>query len=117
GADVALAGQGEVLDIGGKNEVGRALDQVDTFAGGFEDKVAGLIDDVSVVALAAAHVVGAGAAVDHVGSVIAEEIVVERIAGDVEGGVSQQLAGLDIVGEREGDGRPLGVVAASGTAG
>ena len=57
--DVAAAGQGEVLDRGGEREADRALDPVGALAGELGDDVAGLVDDVDVVAVAAVHHVGA----------------------------------------------------------
>ena len=64
--DVAAAGQGEVLDIGGERVADRRPHRVDAFADGFRDDVADVVDDIGVVAEAADHAVGAGAAVERV---------------------------------------------------
>ncbi len=59
------------------------------------DHVAGLVDDVEVVAGAAAQGVRAGAAVEDVGEGVAGEQVAERIAGGV-GGCAGERQVLDI---------------------
>ncbi len=51
----------------------------------FEQGVAGIIDDVGVIAAPAVHPVGAGAAVDDVVSFVAVDDVVELVAGEVDG--------------------------------
>ncbi len=89
--DVAGAGQGEVLDVGAEGVVHGGADGVD-LAGqgaGLADHVADVVDDVNVVAQAADHQVGAGAAVQHVVAVGAPEDVVQRVAGGVEGAADQ----------------------------
>src|SRR5262245_31643331 len=51
----------------------------------FEQRVAGIVDDVGVVAAPAHHVVGAGAAVDEVVAVIAVDDVIELVASEIDG--------------------------------
>ena len=62
----------------------------------FGDDVAGVVDDVGVVAGAAGHCVGAGAAVDQVVAGIADKRVVQRVAGAVDVAGSGQGQVLDI---------------------
>ena len=51
----------------------------------FEQGVAGIVDDVGVVAAPAVHAVGAGTAIDDVVSVVAADLVVELVAGEIDG--------------------------------
>ncbi len=64
------------LDLGPVREaVAHAgLHLVEAFAGIFQHQVVGIIDDEDVEALATQHRVGAGAAVDDVGTVVAREV-------------------------------------------
>ena len=68
--DRRRAGQRQVLDVGAERVGDGALDRVGAFAGALGDHVAGVVDDVGVVAGAAAHRVGAGAAVEHVAAAL-----------------------------------------------
>ncbi len=65
--DVGGAGKGEVLDIGAERVADRRLHRIGALAGDFRDHVGGVVDAIGVVAVAADHGVGAGAAVgaDH----------------------------------------------------
>ena len=58
-------------------------------------RVAGVVDDVGVVAVAALHQIGSGAAVEQVGAVIAAQDVVELVAGRVDRRRSGQEQFLD----------------------
>ena len=69
------------------------------------DHVAGVVDDIGVVAGAADHGVGAGAAVERVVAAVAGDDVGERIAGAVDVGAAGQGQVLDIGAERVGDRR------------
>ena len=59
--DVGAAGQGQVLDIGAERVADRRLHRVGAGAhgGGFRHHVAGVVDDIGVVAVAAGQGVGA----------------------------------------------------------
>ena len=67
-------------------EIDRRLDRVDAGAavGDLVDDVAGIVDDVGVVAGAADQRVGAGAAVEDVGGGVAGDDVGQRVAGAVD---------------------------------
>ena len=73
--DVAAAGQRQVLDIGAERVADRRLHRVGAFAERLGHHVAGVVDDVGVVAGAAAHRVGAGAAVERVVAAVAGDDV------------------------------------------
>ena len=83
-------------------------------AGVLVDGVAGIVDEIGVVAGAAAHEVGAGAAVDEVVAGIAEDRVREAIAEALQVGAALQDQIFHVGGEREVDGREHRVVALAG---
>ena len=64
----ADAGEDQVLDLVLEIVAERGIDRVGAAAGRFDDDVEAVVDDVGVVAEAAAHGVGAGAAVELVGA-------------------------------------------------
>ena len=55
-------------------------DRVVALAGALDHRVAGIVDEVGIVACAAAHDIGAGATVDEVVAAIAEDRVGESVA-------------------------------------
>src|SRR5690606_33821318 len=67
GAAARAVQQDEVFDIGRQRVAGkRGADRVVAFAGILGHHVAGIVDDIGVVASAASHAVGAAATVDHI---------------------------------------------------
>ena len=99
--DVAAAGQGQVLDVGAERVADRRLHGVGALADEFRRHVAGIVDDVGVVAGAAHHGVGAGAAIEGVVAAVAGEDVGVAVAGAVEVGGPGQGEVLDVGAERE----------------
>ena len=73
--DIAGAGEDEPFEVRAESVVQRGLDGVGALAGELDRDVAGIVDDIGVVAEAAGHGVGAGAAVEDIGGTIAGEIV------------------------------------------
>ena len=86
GVDRARAGQRQVLDIGAQRVADAALHRIDARARALGHRIAGGVDDVGVVARAAAHGVVAGAAAENVVAGVADQHVVERVAGGVDVG-------------------------------
>ena len=86
--DVSGAGQGQVLDICAERVSDRRLHRVGAGAdaGGFRHHIAGVVDDVGVVAGAADHSVGAAGAVERVGASVAGDGVGEAVAGAIDVG-------------------------------
>ena len=80
-AKIRGADLGQVLDIGREGGAPRGDDRIDALAGLFDDGIAGVVDDVGVVALAAGHVVGDFAAIEDVVTGIADQLVVSGIPG------------------------------------
>ena len=85
--------EGEVLDICRECVVYRRPDKVGTFAGILADRIADIVDDECIVAEPADHCVGtstsvddviAGPTVKHVNAGVAEDHVVQAIAGTVD---------------------------------
>ena len=72
---VAGAGEDEPFEVRAERVVQRALDGVGAGARRLGHEVAGIVDDVGIVAEAAVHGVGAGAAVEDVGGDVADEVV------------------------------------------
>ena len=99
--DVAAAGQGQVLDIGAERVADRRLHGVGALADEFRRQVAGIVDDVGIVADAAHHGVGAGATIEGVVAAVAGEDVGVTVAGAVEVGGPGQGEVVDIGAERE----------------
>ena len=64
-------------------DMNRAVADCETDSVGFDDDVAGVVDDISVVVQPAVHLVGAGAAVEHVVALSAPQDVVALIPVDV----------------------------------
>ena len=96
----------------------RRLHRVGAFADGFRHHIAGVVDDVGVVAGAADHGVGARAAVErvvadaageHVDAAVAGDDVVEVVAGAVDIGAAGQGQVLDVGAKRVAGGRLHGV--------
>ena len=125
--DVGRPGQRQVLDAAqGMNRVGKAegdrrLNQVNTVATGLVNHVAGIVDHIGVVARATEHRVGTGTAIQRVvaakagqdiRAAIADEDVVEIVAGRVDGARPGQRQVLDAadgmhrVGKAEARSRP-----------
>ena len=77
--EVAGAGEDEPLDLGAENVVQRALDGVGAAARQLGHDVAGIVDDVGVVAERRPHGVGADAAVEDVGGIVADQDVGEAL--------------------------------------
>ena len=77
---VAAGDDAQVLDVGREHIAAQGPDFVDAAGGGFDDGAAA-VDDVDVVAVAAAHRVVAQAAVDHVGVGVAGQRV-GKVAAD-----------------------------------
>src|SRR5262249_35551834 len=95
-------------------EAHRRRDGVGALAGIFRDRVAGVVDDISVVAVAADHGVGAGLAVDDVGGVVAGDLVGRAVAGAVDWIGPGQDQVLDVDRQRVAHRRFDGVGAALG---
>ena len=106
------AGQGEVLESEAEGVGDRALHRVGALAEELVDGVAGIVDDIGVVAEAAAHEVGAEAAVEDIVADVAGEGVGVVIAGAVDRGDAGEVEILDIGAEREADRAPDDVDAA-----
>ncbi|CAF0856079.1 unnamed protein product [Rotaria sp. Silwood1] len=103
--EVGRAGQHEVLDVVGQRVADAGRDGVGAAAGGLDDGVAGVVDDVAVVARAAHHAVRARAAVQQVVAGVAGEHVVQRVAGAIQVGTAGQHEVLDVVDQHVADGR------------
>jgi hypothetical protein len=71
------------------------LHRIGAGAGTFGHRVAVIVNDVDVVALAAAQGVGADQTVQKVGAVIAGQLVGESVASRVDGGYASQNRVLD----------------------
>jgi hypothetical protein len=89
GVDRRRAGERDVLDVRGQRVAHRGLDEVGAFADVLGRHVAGVVDDVGVVAGAADHRVGTRAAIQRVRRGVSGERVVQRVAG----GIDRQHAG------------------------
>nr|GFD56765.1 hypothetical protein [Tanacetum cinerariifolium] len=63
---------------------------------GFDDGVAGVVDDVGVVAQTTLHAVGTQAAVEDVVAVVAGQGIVQAVAGGLEVGVAEQAQVFDV---------------------
>src|SRR5262249_9221914 len=74
--EIARAGENQILDAGAEREADGTVDRVDAGASGLVHEIAGVIDPIGVVTGAAAHGVGAAAAVEDVGGGVADEEVV-----------------------------------------
>src|SRR5690606_21134637 len=82
GDQPAVAFEHEILDMVGQVvAVERGADDVVSLAGGLDDDVAVVIDDVGVVTVAAGHFVAAGAAVEGVVAAAAGQLGVAAAAG------------------------------------
>src|SRR6476659_9146480 len=84
--DVAAAGQGQVLDVGAERVADRRLHGVGAAAhsGGFRHHVAGVVDDIGVVAVATGQGVRAHAAVEGVVAAVAGDDIGVAVAGAVD---------------------------------
>ena len=134
GAVEGRAEQRQVLDFrsDGEIEVDGALHEIGAGAGGFDQRVAGIVDDVGVVPDAAEHDIGAGASVEAVvaveaeqrvivaeanqdiGGVVADNDVGEAVADAGDGRGTGQAQVLEVVAEGEGDGGEHSVDAGAG---
>src|SRR5439155_254501 len=115
--DVGAAGELQFLDIGRECVADAGLDCVVAGVGVFGHGVAGVVDDVGVVARTAGHRVGARLAVDEVGAGVAGDDVVGCVAGGVDVAGTQQRQVLEVVAQRPGDGRADRVRALAGVLG
>src|SRR5207247_2744803 len=82
------AGQYQVFERSREREADGAVDRIDAAIGAGQrvrHDVAGVVDEVNIVALAAVHVVGADAAIHGVVAVAAVERIAERAAGQTTG--------------------------------
>jgi hypothetical protein len=104
--DRVVAGERQVVDVRAEGVGDRASHEVVALAGLLHDAVAELVDHVHVVARAADHLVGAGAAVERVAAGEADELVapgaaderaVEAVARDADRVVADEE--LAAVGE------------------
>jgi predicted transcriptional regulator len=92
--DRVTAGQVEPFEVVAEDPADRAVDDVVTFVGRFDDLVAEVIDGVAVVTGTADQRVGAEAAVERVVAREADESVVA--------GVAAQAVGEFVAGQRGG---------------
>jgi hypothetical protein len=81
--------------------VGGGEHHIVAFVGVLDDHVAGVVDEVGVVAGAAGHDIGAAAAVEQVRPGIAVEQVGEAVAVTLQVGGALQHQGLHIRGQDE----------------
>ncbi len=118
--DVAGAGQNQVFDVVGEGVGNARLHDVDAFADAFGYDVAGVIDDIGIVARAADQGIGPGATVQRVvafqagqgvGGAVAGENVVQFVAGAIDGSGADKREIFDVVGQCVGNAR-LGCVGA-----
>ena len=95
--DVAAASQRQVLDIGAERVADRRLHRVGARVERFRHHVAGVVDDVGVVAGAADHGVGAGPAVERVVARAAVDQVAAAgpIMGEIFAGGAARDPGLE----------------------
>ena len=88
--DVSGARQAQALDIGRQRVAdSRNHEIVDTFVGVFDYHVAGIVDDVVIVAGAADHRVGAAKATEVVIAAVAGDRIVEIVAIAADGAAGQ----------------------------
>ena len=97
----ADAGEDEVLDLGGDLVGDRGFDRVGAAAGGLDHHVEAVVDNIGIVADAALHGVGAGAAVELVGARIADQHIHDGVAGAVDVAGSGQRQILQLGGQHE----------------
>ena len=88
--------QDEVFYLGGGGVVHAGVDRVVALAGLLNHRIQGVVDDVTVIPLRAAHLVSAGAAIEHVGFEVAEQGVVQIVAG-AQQGRARQVQALDML--------------------
>ena len=89
----------------------RSKDRVVAFTGVLDRPVAGIVDEVDVVAGAAIHHVGAGEAVEQVGAGVAEDRVVQAVAIALQVGAALQHQGLHVRRQPKVGGREYRIVA------
>ncbi len=75
GAELRRAPQRQILEVAAEHEVDRRGHPVEPLAGEFAHGVAGVVEEIDVVARAAAHRVGAGSAVERIVAHAAIEVV------------------------------------------
>lgn len=103
--DRVASGQHQLLDVRAEHERHGAADLVRAAACRLDGPIAGIIDNVDVVAFVAHHPVGAPFPVERVGPRIAGDGVVERVARSVAVGGPGQRQLLDVGTERVCDRR------------
>ena len=115
-ADVGRAGERQHLETLAEAVAGVGDDRVAPAAGGgaLHDDVAAVVHPVGVVAGAAGQGVGARAAIQHVGTGIAGDLVVEFVAGAGDVGAAGQHQVLEVAPQRVAQGRDHGVGTAVG---
>ena len=88
--------QDQVIDVRRQPEVGRREHRIDAFAGVLDHGIAGIVDEVRVVAGAAEHRVGAGVAVEKIVAGVAGERVGVGVAVALQVGAARQGQVFDI---------------------
>ena len=76
--------EGQILELAGEGEGEGAPHRVDAAARKLDDDVRGSVDHIGVVAAKPAQLVDAAAAVQDVGTCIADDKVVDLVAGQVD---------------------------------
>ena len=102
--DTADARQRQILQIRAQRVTQRGLHQIGALAGVFGDDVAGIVDNICVVASPAGHRIRPRAAIDHIARGVADDRVGQRIARAIGGGGARQRQILDIVAQGIADG-------------
>ena len=109
GAVGRCPGEREVLDMLAEGIGHRRLHAVDARFVALEHDVLGVVHYVQVIAVPTRHHVSALATIEPVVGRVADQAVAQGVAGGIHGRRSRQRQVLDIVRQRETDGRPRGV--------
>ena len=96
GVDVGAACEAEVFNVRAQHKADRRLHAVCAFAHLLDRGVAEVVNDVGVVAHAAAHAVGTQTTVDHVVACVAGDDVVQCIAGGIQIGAAGEYQVLHV---------------------
>ena len=97
-----LAGEGQVLDVVAQGVIEGTDHRIGAFASSLDHAVAGIIQDVGVVAAAARHHVSTGATVEGVAAAVAGDEVVQFVAGPVDSAVAGESEVFQVLPERVG---------------
>src|SRR5262249_22764268 len=111
GIDVAAAVENHRFDVGADGVVDRGVDDVVALVGVLDDDVAGVVDDVGVVAGTALHHIGAGTAIERVVAGVPGEEVGSAVAEAIDVFAAVQHQRFDVGCKRVIDRRMNGVVA------